>query len=250
MRGVWEAACGPLMVMGSLTIVAKVVLRTAYVLLAAFMLFGCAAPVAVTVAGVAADGASYATTGKSITDRALSAATGQDCSALGVLDDGVLCRRNVPAPDVVVANEPPPLAAPPAPPAPPAAVDNSEATFLALGAFPDWENADHVVVMGRFYNPLIVPLDVDAKGAKAPAFWVVAGRPLVGSDGKLPVAQAKSIGFKEARTIALCRATYRPGPCAGEEPAVAAVSAPVMPPTRTIPPQLAERPSRPAAGIY
>jgi len=247
--------------MGSLQIVWKVLLRTAFVLLAAFELFGCAAPTALTVAGIAADGASLAASGKSLSDRALSAATGSDCSAIGMLDDGVLCRDRIPTPAVRVANEVPPLAGPPAPAPQPAPVDNSEATFLALGAYPDWENADHIVVMGRFYNPLIVPLETDAKGAKTPAFWVVAGRPLVGSDGKLPVAQAKSIGFKDARTIALCRATYRPGPCATEEPdmaaggggakqAVASADARAQAPTALLArpgaaSQLAQRPSRP-----
>jgi hypothetical protein len=123
--------------MGSLRIVFKVLLKTALVLVAAFELFGCAAP-ALTVAGLAADGASYAASGKSLSDHALSAATGSDCSMLGVLDDGVLCRDRVPEPEVVVAHEAPPLAGPPAPAPQPAAPDNSAATLLALGAYPAW----------------------------------------------------------------------------------------------------------------
>jgi hypothetical protein len=186
-------------------------------LAAAALMSGCAAP-AVTIAGLAADGASYATSGKSLSDHALSAATGSDCSVLGMLDDGVLCHDRVPEPEVVIAQGPPPLAEPPAPARLPAPVDNSAATFLALGAYPDWENADHAVVQGRFYNPLIVPIEGDeAKAAaKGAAYWVIAGRPLAGADGKTPIAQAQSIGFADARTVTLCRATYRPGPCAGD----------------------------------
>lgn len=207
----------------------SLILQTAMLIailaLAAF-LSGCAAPMAVTVASLAADGASYAASGKSISDHALSAATGSDCSAIGMLDDGVLCRSRIPAAAVHVENETPPLAAAAAPVPPPAPVDNSEATFLALGAFPDWDNADRAVVYGRFYNPLIVPLETAAKGEASPpsgsAFWVVAGRPLASGEGSVPVAQAKSIGFDGARTIVLCRATYRPGPCASEEPDLAA----------------------------
>ena len=197
-----------------------VLMKTAFVLGMAFELLGCAAPAVVTVASVAADGASYAASGKSLSDHAMSAVSGEDCRALGMLKDGVLCRERVPAPAVAVENEPPPLADVPAPEYT-ALIDNSEATFLVLGVFPDWENADHTVVMGRFYNPLIVPLDsnptADAKAANGPAFWVVAGHPLAGGDGKLPVSQAKSIGFDGARTVSLCRATYRPAPCASDD---------------------------------
>jgi hypothetical protein len=206
--------------MGSLRIVFGVLMKTAFVLGMAFELLGCAGPAAVTVAGVAVDSASYAASGKSFSDHAMSAVSGDDCRALGVLKNGVLCRSRVAEPEVQVENVPPPFAEPPAHESA-ATVDNSEATFLVLGVFPDWENADHTVVMGRFYNPLIVPLDSnptdDAKAASGPAYWVIAGHPLVGGDGKLPVTQAKGIGFDGARTVSLCRATYRPAPCETED---------------------------------
>jgi hypothetical protein len=230
--------------MGSIRIVLSVLLKTAFVLATAFELLGCAAPVAVTVASFAADGASLAVSGKTMSDHALSMVSGENCSTAGLLDDGVLCRERLAEPDLVVANEAPPLAAPPAPAPRPAPADNSAATFLALGAFADWENADHAVVQGRFYNPLVVPIENDAKAVSTKAteadakpavpagaaYWVVAGRPLAGGDGAVPIAQAKSIGFADARTIVLCRATYRPGPCVTEdEPDVtAAVDAKVQ----------------------
>ena len=153
--------------MGSLRIVFTVFLKAALVVGAVLGLFGCSAPAAVTVAGIAADGASYAASGKSLGDQALSIASGQNCSTLGMLKEGVLCHAGVAPALVDLRNEVPPFAAvPSAPAAPP--LDNSEAVFLALGVFPDWENADHAVVLGRFYNPLIVPLDTDAKGKDSP----------------------------------------------------------------------------------
>lgn len=186
-------------------------MKTAFVLGMAFELMSCAAPTALTVVSVAADGASYAASGKSLGDHALSAMSGEDCSTLSLINDGVLCKERSKT-VVRVANTAPPVAAAPAA-TQAVPVDNSEATFMALGVFADWENADHTVVMGGFYNPLIVPLDVDAKGRENPSFWVVAGHPLAGDDGKIPVAQAKRIGFHGARTVMLCRATYRLGPC-------------------------------------
>ena len=207
-------------------IVFGVLMKTAFVLGMAFELLGCAAPAAVTVASVAADGASYAASGKSLSDHAMSVVSGEDCRALGALKSGVLCRPRVAAPEVQVENVPPPFAEPPVHESM-ATVDNSEATFLVLGVFPDWENADHTVVMGRFYNPLVVPLDSnptdDAKAANGPAYWVIAGHPLVGGDGKLPVTQAKGIGFDGARTVSFCRATYRPAPCETESHDAAAI---------------------------
>ncbi|MGE5540203.1 MAG: hypothetical protein ACM30I_16425 [Gemmatimonas sp.] len=220
-------------------------------MLALLSLEGCAAPAALTVAQVAANGATFATTGKSVSDHAMSAVSGQDCSTFGLIESGVLCRDRVAEPEVAVIDAPPPLAQPPARTPLPPRPDNSEATFLALGEFPDFANADRAVVAGRFYSPIVVPLEGDS-GQKGASFWVIAGQPLLGS-GAVPVAQAKSIGFAGAKTIALCRATYRPGPCASAEPdpqpavAANAVAAPTPLVPKTfdrvpqIPPQVAER---------
>ncbi len=51
-------------------------------LLLQLLLGGCALPAAVVLASYAADGVSYLTTGKSVTDHGLSAATGHDCALL------------------------------------------------------------------------------------------------------------------------------------------------------------------------
>ncbi|HTI87467.1 MAG TPA: hypothetical protein VL966_12760 [Alphaproteobacteria bacterium] len=219
--------------------VSRAAMLVAAALVAMLSLNGCAAPAALTVASVAADGASLAASGKTMTDHAMSAVSGQDCSTANFFDNGVLCRAKVPEANAEVVDAPPPLAQP-APRAPlPPIPDNSEATFLALGEFADWANADNAVVTGRFYSPIVVPLD-KAEGDKGSSFWVIAGQPLRGG-AEVPVAQAKSIGFAGARTIALCRATYRPAPCAEEAAPVETVAV-TKPATRNIPPQLAQRP--------
>lgn len=52
------------------------------------LLTGCGLPPAVTVASYVADGVSYLTTGKTVTDHGISAATGQDCAVIGHLIEG------------------------------------------------------------------------------------------------------------------------------------------------------------------
>jgi len=53
---------------------------------------GCALPAGVVIASYAADGISYVTTGKTLTDHGLSAATGHDCAVIpAVIDRKPLC---------------------------------------------------------------------------------------------------------------------------------------------------------------
>ena len=62
------------------------------VLLGAIMCTGCA-PLPVTVASLLADGMSYATTEKSLTDHGLSALSEQDCAMHRLLTSGTICRQ-------------------------------------------------------------------------------------------------------------------------------------------------------------
>lgn len=66
-------------------------MRNILTLSAAFLLAGCAVPPAVTIASLAVDGFSYAATGKSTTDHALSAITREDCAVLRVLKEEAVC---------------------------------------------------------------------------------------------------------------------------------------------------------------
>ena len=58
---------------------------------------GCALPLQWTILSTAADGASYASTGKTTTDHALSAATERDCSLMRIFEEEPVCRDVVPA---------------------------------------------------------------------------------------------------------------------------------------------------------
>jgi hypothetical protein len=60
-------------------------------LLLAPLLAGCAVPPAVTIVSLVADGVSYAATGKSTTDHAISAVAGQDCALLRAAQDKAIC---------------------------------------------------------------------------------------------------------------------------------------------------------------
>jgi len=60
----------------------------------ALALSGCAAiPPAVSIASLALDGASWAVSGKTMSDHALSEVAGADCRLIGVLEDGRVCRE-------------------------------------------------------------------------------------------------------------------------------------------------------------
>jgi hypothetical protein len=56
------------------------------------LVFGCAIPPAVSIASLVADGASYVSSGKSVTDHGISALFGEDCALLRIFD-GKICRE-------------------------------------------------------------------------------------------------------------------------------------------------------------
>ncbi len=67
-------------------------MRRIAIFLAPFLLAGCALPPAVTLASLAADGVSYAATGKSTTDHAISAIAQEDCALLRAVKEEAICR--------------------------------------------------------------------------------------------------------------------------------------------------------------
>ena len=75
-------------------------MRRIAIFLAPFLLAGCALPPVVTLASLAADGVSYAATGKSTTDHALSAVAGEDCALLRAIKEEAVCK---PDGDVLVS---------------------------------------------------------------------------------------------------------------------------------------------------
>lgn len=60
-------------------------------LLSMLVLSGCALPPIITVASLAANGISYATTGKGTADHAISAVAGEDCAILRAAKDEDIC---------------------------------------------------------------------------------------------------------------------------------------------------------------
>ena len=60
-------------------------------LLLAPLLAGCAVPPALTIVSLVADGVSYAATGKSTTDHAISAFAGEDCALMRAVQDEAIC---------------------------------------------------------------------------------------------------------------------------------------------------------------
>lgn len=65
--------------------------RWCSIAIVAFSLSGCALPPAISIASMALDLASYAETGKSVTDHGISLVLQQDCALLRVLE-GTICR--------------------------------------------------------------------------------------------------------------------------------------------------------------
>ncbi len=59
-----------------------------------FALSGCILPPAISIASNGIDGLSYLTSGKSMSDHAISEATGEDCALFRVLTDDSVCRSN------------------------------------------------------------------------------------------------------------------------------------------------------------
>jgi len=51
-------------------------------------------PPAVSVASLAADGVSWLTSGKTVTDHAVSEVAGQDCRLIGLVEDGQVCKTH------------------------------------------------------------------------------------------------------------------------------------------------------------
>ena len=78
-------------------------MRRIAIFLAPFLLAGCALPPVVTLASLAADGVSYAATGKSTTDHAISAIAGEDCALLRAAKEQAVCKPDGPERKVLVS---------------------------------------------------------------------------------------------------------------------------------------------------
>jgi len=75
--------------------------KYAFILAGTIACSGCAAPLPLTIASLMADGVSYATTEKSLTDHGLSALSHQDCAVYRLLTEGAMCRDQLEETQVV-----------------------------------------------------------------------------------------------------------------------------------------------------
>ncbi|MCH8098774.1 MAG: hypothetical protein IID53_17105, partial [Proteobacteria bacterium] len=101
------------------------------------LLGACALPASFTIATLAIDGISYATSGKSVSDHALSAVANEDCAMWRVLQARPIC-RDADVPETMVAAAPE-VATPPgvaAAPAPEESPEESKMLAIALGVAP------------------------------------------------------------------------------------------------------------------
>ncbi len=153
------------------------------------LLTGCGLPPALIVASYAADGISYVTYGKSLTDQVLSAAVQRDCALHRVLTGAALCRDDVgdgfetlALAEAPAADESGTIGAAVAPrrseprwgpvaalettgsydePAPETVV--SDANYVVVGSFSYWVNTERFLQQNPMLNPEVVPATVDGE---------------------------------------------------------------------------------------
>jgi len=132
------------------------------------------APPALTIATYAADGASYAATGKTMTDHGISVATARDCEIIARLLDGrPICIDRVPDPAIPVEDP------------------RRSRLFLVVGSFSDPGNAERearrhaslgarvipAVVGGRRLHRVVVgPVSAADAAALGPEAWKAPAR--------------------------------------------------------------------------
>lgn len=68
-------------------------MRISLAIVLPFLLGGCALPPAISIASLAVDGLSFASTGKSATDHAISATAKKDCAVFRVVKDEKVCKE-------------------------------------------------------------------------------------------------------------------------------------------------------------
>ncbi len=201
--------------------------KTASVLLAATVVSGCAAPIGLQIASWTMSGISYATTGKSLSDHAISAVMESDCAVHRILLDGRLCvSADAVAVDTVLAE------AEVSPPTVPSATATATAAIVAeieqdllarsvaltagepeqvglfavAGSFQERENAN--IVRRRYDDAAIAQAEV--KGAHY--FRVVVG-PLQQPQWPAAARELERGGAKDVWPVRLCATSLTPPPC-------------------------------------
>ena len=214
-------------------------------IIACIVLAGCAAPPLLTYASMALDGASYAATGKSVGDHALSAAVDEDCAVLRVVteqDVAAVCREYATqeerdaamAPTVVAAFktlmvEPDPRKVPTSSSEPvpmisvaymtgtgetsmlQPVVDNRPAVFLMLGNFSSLDGAEKLAARVSGLSTVVSP----AMAGDALSCRVVAG-PIVAEDTGAVQSRLAAVGIGNSWAANLCTRDLGAPPCDSE----------------------------------
>ncbi len=201
--------------------------RTLFVVFAAAAASGCAAPIGLQIASWAMSGVSYATTGKSLSDHAISAVFESDCALHRVLIEGNLCvSSEAVAVDTVLAQAEisPPESANNIPTEIVAEIEREVTTrpvaltvgpseqvglFVVAGSFQDRRNAD--TARGRYERAAIAHADI--KGAHY--YRVVVG-PVEKPQWQAAAKELERGGAKGVWPVRLCSNSLTPPPCAGE----------------------------------
>ncbi|HZS82064.1 MAG TPA: SPOR domain-containing protein [Stellaceae bacterium] len=132
-------------------------MRVAGLVVLATSLAGCVSPT-VTVASLAADGASYAATGKSVSDNGVSAVKGEDCAAWHIFVGKAICRdpRHPLAPAPVEQRRGGSAIAAAAPLSASPAGAWPSAQYLLIGSFVERANADRLARSYLDYNARVL----------------------------------------------------------------------------------------------
>jgi SPOR domain len=130
-------------------------------IVAAFVLGGCAVPPIVTLASYSADIVSYEATGKTVTDHAYSWVARSDCSFMRILRDKPICvdppattpkpAQRAAAPSAPAATTMVAQPAPSPPSSPP-----KRAIYVTIGSFLETHNAERAQTRYAAYHPAIV----------------------------------------------------------------------------------------------
>lgn len=206
-------------------------------------LAGCVAPPIVTYVSLALDGMSFATTGKSVGDHALSAVVGKDCALLRVISEGdikAVCLKYATDEEREIAVAPSaastfrdanveiaPEKIPPNPDEYTVPIllvaargdvveslggnkftENRQAIYLMIGNFPSIEGAEKLAARVTGMPAVVAP----ATAGDARYFRVVAG-PIAPDKTKFAQSRLQSIGIGNSWLANLCTGSLGAPPC-------------------------------------
>ncbi len=156
------------------------------------LLSACALPASFTIASLAADGVSYATSGKGLSDHAISAVANEDCAMWRALKDRPICRQ-ADVPETMVAATPAPevpavvIAVAPAA-GEPVAPENLVASATEFGEFEVTAAAFAAMLMAEESEAPAAVLEVAPETARLPKLY--GGQATAETPAEMPATDA------------------------------------------------------------